>query len=68
MTARGRRKPKGHRAPGGKPRVPVSFRTAETSRDLLDRAATAQGCDRSDLLRRYCFEGLQRDGFIPTTR
>ncbi|GAA1390292.1 hypothetical protein GCM10009613_30640 [Pseudonocardia kongjuensis] len=65
MTAAGRRKPRGHRAPGGKARIPVSFRTAVSSRDLLDRAADRDGIDRSDLIRRYCYEGLQRDGLIP---
>lgn len=68
MTAKGRRKPRGSRAPGGRARVPISFRTGESSRDLLDTAAAQQGLDRSELLRRYCYEGLQRDGMIPTRK
>lgn len=68
MTALGRRKPPGSRAPGGRARVPVSVRTGESSRDLLDRAAGNLGLDRSELIRRYCYEGLQRDGLIPETK
>ncbi|MBC3189506.1 hypothetical protein H7X46_00280 [Pseudonocardia sp. C8] len=64
MTAKGRRKPPGSRAPGGRAGVPVSFRTVESSRDLLDTAGARQGRDRSELIRRYCYEGLQRDGLL----
>lgn len=61
MTALGRRKPKGHRAQNGSGRVPVSCRMYPTSRDRLDELAAAQGIDRSDLIRRYCAEGIHRD-------
>lgn len=61
MTALGRRKPTGHRARNGGGRVPVSVRTHTASRDRLDELAAAHGCDRSDLIRRYCAEGVARD-------
>lgn len=60
-----RRSRRGQRAPGGRARTPVTVRMAVPARDALDEMAAAKGLDRSELVRRYCGDGLARDGWRP---